>query len=170
MCVGVDITDSENTKRELELRLDTENFTFQCIAEMHRNQPADRMFDNLLGMIGKFLSADRVYIFTFNGNTMSNNYEWCASGIKPVIDAMQNIDTDIISRRIPEYMQRKSVIVKDINDLKNSDPFEYAALLGQDTHSIVTAPLFEKNELIGYIGADNPRSKKSRTRSCFSPP
>ncbi|MGN0150429.1 MAG: EAL domain-containing protein [Clostridia bacterium] len=167
LCIAFDITEDENMRHELESHLNMENFIFQCIAEMHRNQPYDEMFNNLLDIIGKFLEADRVYIFNYNGVTISNIYEWCKKGISPVINIMQNVDAHIIDKRIPEYQRRKCVVIKDIEEIKDTSPREYAELARQNTKSLITAPLFDKGELIGYIGADNPPKEKIESIELF---
>lgn len=160
MCIAFDITADEKTKKKLEARLKAENFIFQCIAEMHKNQPYHEMFGNLLDMIGNFLNAERVYIFDYNGATISNAYEWCGKNLTPEITSIQNMDAHIIETRISAFMQKKCVIVKDIEEIKNTSPQEYSELVRRHTHSFVTAPLFNNEELIGYIGADNPPAEK----------
>lgn len=167
MCIAFDITEDESTKQELESRLEGENFIFQCIAEMHRNQPYNEMFNNLLDMIGRFLDADRVYIFDYNGVTITNTYEWCNKGIAPAISTMQNVDAHIIEKRIPEFMRRKCVIIKDVEEIKSSSPREYAELVRQNTNSLIAAPLFDNGDLIGYIGADNPPKEKIENIELF---
>jgi diguanylate cyclase (GGDEF)-like protein len=165
MCIAFDITNDENTKQELETRLQSENFTLHCIAQMHRNMPYDKMFDELLEMIGKFLGADRVYIFDYDGVSVKNIHEWCNKGIASTAEFM--MDAHIMKERIPEFMRRKCFVIKDIEEIKDTSPQEYAELLYQNTHSLIAAPLFDNDNLIGYIGADNPPPEKMDSVEVF---
>ena len=155
-----DITEEERTKHDLEVRLENEHFLVSCIIEMHRNNSFHKALNSLLKMIGKFLEADRVYVFDYNGVTMNNIYEWCADGVAPAINSMQNMDAHIIDRWIEPFSEGLSVIVGDAEEVRNSSPSEYKEMLRRGANRVVASPLDNNGTLIGYIGIDNPPKEK----------
>ncbi len=160
MEIAFDITESELHKQDLEMRLDMEHFLVTCIVEMHKNNPFDEAMSNLLAMIGNFLEAERVYVFDYDGKTTSNTHEWCAEGVEPQICTLQNLDASIIDRWLPSFNNGNCVITEDVEEIKDIAPDEYETLTRQGIHSLVTAPLYDNNKLIGYIGVDNPPKEK----------
>lgn len=160
MEIAFDITESELHKQDLEMRLDMEHFLVTCIVEMHNNKPFDEAMNNLLAMIGKFLEAERVYVFDYDGKKTNNTHEWCADGVEPQIDTLQNLDASIIDRWLPDFRRGDCVITADVEEIKDIAPDEYETLVRQGIHSLVTAPLDDNGQLIGYIGVDNPPKEK----------
>jgi diguanylate cyclase (GGDEF)-like protein len=57
------------------------------------------------------------------------------------------------------FRNNENVIIKNLEDTKETDPVMYEYLLPQDIHSLVVSPLFFKNEMIGFYGVDNPPKK-----------
>ncbi len=51
----------------------------------------DRAVKRILGVLGDYLNAERVYIFEDRGAFYPNTYEWCKPGIPPQIDTLQNV-------------------------------------------------------------------------------
>ncbi|MGN0107502.1 MAG: EAL domain-containing protein [Hominilimicola sp.] len=162
-----DITKEEKTKHDLEARLENEHFLVSCIIEMHRNNSLDKALNSLLEMIGKFLEADRVYVFEYNGITMNNIYEWCADGVTPEIDNMQNMDARIIDRWIEPFSEGLSVIIGDIEEVRTTSPLEYCEMQRRKANRVVASPLDNNGALIGYIGIDNPPKEKISESELF---
>lgn len=48
------------------------------------------------------------------------------------------------------------MIIKDLEELKESEPREYEKLHFQNIHSLVTVPLIENDAVMGFFGVDNP--------------
>lgn len=160
MEIAFDITESELYKQDLETRLDIDHFFVQCILETYDCKPFDEAMNDLLAMIGNFLEADRVYVFDYYGGKMKNTHEWCADGVEPQIDALQSLDASMIDRWILTFKNGDCVITEDIEEIKECSPDEYEELTRQKIHSLVTAPLYDNGNLIGYIGVDNPPKEK----------
>ena len=108
------------------------------------------------------LFADRAYVFSydFKGNTFSNTYEWCASGITPHIDDLKRISNDVIPRWIGSHKNGKDDFIGDVGELKEDDPFRLL-LEKQDIKSILTVPMWTNDELTGMVGFDFVRKRHS---------
>ncbi len=158
--VVFDITEEEKRKHDLERRLHMEHFIVSCIIEMHKNKKFEESFKSLMNMVGNFLEADRIYVFNYNGITMSNTHEWCRDNVKPEKDSLQNLDVHIIDRWLPHFNEGRCVIVEDVKMIKDTSPEEYNILKRQEIKRLVAAPLENSGELIGFIGIDNPPKEK----------
>lgn len=165
--IAIDITEEENSKRDLERRLDMEHFIVSCVIEMHKNKQFDKSFMSLLNMAGNFLKADRIYVFDYNGVTMSNTHEWCNLNIKSEKDSLQNLDVHLINRWIPYFNKGQCVIIEDLEEIRDAAPEEYNELKRQKIERLVVAPLEDNGELLGFIGIDNPPQEKINESELF---
>ncbi len=165
--IAFDITDSEESRHNLELRLDMEHFIVSCIIEMHKESLFEESFNTILARIGNFFEADRVYVFDYNGVTTNNTHEWCAEGIVPQINSLQNVDAHVIDRWLPVFEKKECVIIEDVEEIKNVSPAEYKLLKHKNVRSLVSAPLDKSGEIIGYIGIDNPPPEKIHKSGAF---
>lgn len=117
----------------------------------------------LLQSILKYTHADRVYIFEkMNQNEFfSNTFEVCAAGIEPQIGNLQVIYPQDMPHWTSLFETQKSVVIEDIEKIKEEWPQEYETLKMQDIHSEISLPFFHHNEWIGFVGLDNPDILKS---------
>lgn len=71
------------------------------IASKYINIPLDKVEESIqesLGELGRFVNADRVYIFDYKFDNMvcNNTYEWCEEGIDAQIEELQQVPIDVI--------------------------------------------------------------------------
>lgn len=122
----------------------------------------------LLSYIGNRFHSDRVYIFELNSNdTVSNTYEWCAEGVTPQKDCLQNEPIATVECWLDFFKKDMMVIIEDVESVKNTTPIVYAALKPQDIHSLAACPLRMGSELIGFLGVDNPEKGQMDIISSF---
>ena len=56
-----------------------------------KEEPEDSI-RSLLSFIVETMACDRAYIFEFSrSDQLNNTYEWCAPGVRPVIDMLQDV-------------------------------------------------------------------------------
>lgn len=112
--------------------------------------------DHALRELSTILHPDRLYILETDGKTVSNTFEWCAPGVTPEIDTLQHLDYDQYIGGWEKFLtQASSVIIEDIEILKDDDPVDYYNLKRQGIERIIDAPIYHDGKLIGYLGADN---------------
>ena len=114
----------------------------------------------LLNIAGEFYKAERCYIFEKrnNGKTIDNTYEWCADGIEPMINALQDIPVDVCDGWFAEF-RRSGAFFMDARDSEQNTPEAVALLEMQGIDSLVAAPIVSGGEIVGFIGVDNPRKE-----------
>lgn len=129
------------------------------LANQFINVPAgriDEMINFALEIIGKFVQADRSYIFQFydNQRLMDNTHEWCVDGIEPQMEILQNLPTDIFSWLTERINRNEAIIVPRVSELPEEASAEREILEQQDIRSLIIIPLVSGNLPFGYIGFD----------------
>lgn len=120
----------------------------------------EKSIEVLMEYIGQFFESERAYIFeeTDNG-TCSNTYEWCAGGVVPQKDNLQDVPIEVLSLWYKRFLNGKSVIVGNLESIREKDPDVYEYLAPQNIKSLVVSPLVSEKKIIGFYGVDNPPEK-----------
>lgn len=114
----------------------------------------------LLEYLGKALHGERTYIFEKNENGCDDNtYEWVADGVTPEKDNLQNLPAKICANWYRNFRIGKHILIKELEDIKESDPLQYENLKRQNIRSLIVVPLYDDDEVIGFYGIDNPPEK-----------
>lgn len=117
----------------------------------------DHSLHIILEYFGKALGSERTYIFERNKNGCDDNtYEWTANGVKPEIDNLQNLPPEVCANWYSNFRENKNIMIEDLEDIKDSDPLQYANLKRQNIHTLVVVPLYKDRKVIGFYGVDNP--------------
>lgn len=153
--IAFDTTDGEIEKINLRNSLEAENLVTECARILFADSYEKDQIKDILFKTGSFLESDRAYIFEIDGDTMNNTYEWCADGIEPQIQRLQNMPVTLINRWQDYFKRQKCVLIEDIERINTESPHEYKALKQQGIHSLIAAPVYSNNTLSGYIGVDN---------------
>lgn len=119
----------------------------------------------LLRIIGSCTSSERVYIFDWDeaDNIFRNSYEWCGDNVQPWIDNLQSVDSADMPYWLEAFERGDSIIIDNVEDIKDLMPSEYQLLVMQDIHSEIAFPIFYKDQLKGFIGVDNPHIESSES-------
>lgn len=129
----------------------------ECLQLFFVTPDPDESVDGLLDYLGKIFHGDRAYIFEIDENdTTSNTYEWCAPGIKPQIDILQNLSISEIDYWTEIFAQEDTVKIRNIEDIRKEYPATYSLLKPQKIDSLVAGAIQENGVLKGFIGIDNP--------------
>ena len=158
---------NENEYHELKTALDAANVVLESITRLDRAKNEEEIRSELpylLEAMGKFSASDRSYIFewlTPEHDTLYMTCEWCADGVHPTIDEMQNLrmtDLPVWSKMLENGEQ---IVSCDWNADREKYPQEFKAFDGQDIHALIVIPIFSYDKLNGYIGFDNPELSTS---------
>ncbi|MCI9146851.1 MAG: response regulator [Hungatella sp.] len=120
----------------------------------------DQSLNVLLEHLGKALNGERTYIFEKNETGGDDNtYEWVAEGVKPEQDSLQNVPREVCAVWYRNFSVGRHIIIKDLEDTRETDPLMYDTLKRQNIHSLVVVPLYDNKKPIGFFGVDNPPVK-----------
>jgi len=120
-----------------------------------------------LETVGKFIGADRVYIFSydFHNRTTSNTFEWCNESIEPQIDYLQDIPLDSVSDWVSEHIEGNTIKIPDVSVLSENGSSIKEILEAQNIKSLITIPMMIEQECSGFVGFDSVLRKHSYSDS-----
>jgi len=130
-----------------------------CINTLYDSNDSENAINYLLATIAGYYKADRAYIFEFSEDkqTLSNTFEWCAENIAAEIDSLQNIEMNVINRWLELFEKKGEVNINNIHKEINPGTTEYAILEIQGIESLMAVPFYERGQVVGFIGVDNPK-------------
>lgn len=129
----------------------------------------DDQINEFIGFFGKHIGSDRIYIFedSEERHATDNTYEWCADGVIPEINELQNVDMDIIDWWYETFSKGESIIITDVEDLKEEHRISYDLLRAQNVKNVVVCSLYYKDEIRGFFCVDNPPISDYRALTTF---
>ena len=159
--VGMDITRREYVSRKSQARLDFARRITGYVDVLHRQRDWSRAVDLVLASLGEFYRADRAYLFEpspAKPGFWDNTFEWCASGITPQKENLQQVPPEAVFRWMELFLHDKSVIIYNKEPLRSRSPLEWEMLERQEIHRLIAVPLMEEGRVAGFVGVDNPRN------------
>ncbi len=156
--IMVDITKEIKTAQALEYKNEflyiLMEISFRFINYSYNE--SENFIDDSLATIGNFVEADRVYIFDydFKNETTSNTFEWCRKGIEPQIEYLQDIPIDIIYSWVRRHKKGKIIRIPEVSSYKSEDKVK-EILESQNIKSVLSVPMFDNGECIGFVGFDS---------------
>lgn len=147
-------------QQELKISINRIRVTNDIILQISRllsnDEDYETCMNHALAQLSTYIKPDRLYVLETDGITVSNTFEWCAEGIEPELDTLQNLSYDDYVGSWEEFLKYdSSVLIPDIEMLKAHDPIDYANLKRQGIKRLLCAPFYSKGKLVGYLGADN---------------
>lgn len=129
----------------------------------------DEQINAFIRFLGKEIGADRIYIFedSQNENITNNTYEWCMDGVKPEIDNLQELPTDVIKWWYDCFEKGENIIIHDMEEIKEEHPDSYKLLSGQNIDRLVVSSLGTDCDIRGFFGVDNPPESDFRGLTVF---
>ncbi|MBM4130452.1 GAF domain-containing protein, partial [bacterium] len=116
--------------------------------------------DRALATTGAFVRADRSYLFQFDtdSGTMSNTHEWCADGISPQIQNLQNLSVGLFPWSMQRLVDGPFLDIPLVADLPEEAAADREILLEQGIQSILLmATRSRSGVLSGFMGFDAVR-------------
>jgi GAF domain-containing protein len=107
-------------------------------------------------------NADRSYVFQFSDDqkSVSCTHEWCAEGIKPTIERIQNDPVETFPWAMKKFLRGDMVLVPRLSDLPAEAINEKQEFEQQGIQSILAVPMIISGEVMGFIGLDSVRDEK----------
>lgn len=157
--IAIDITKKEKMSEAILLKLKTESALVECIRALSYYDASDDAIQIVLETIGEFYKADRAYIFEMDQKQKlaKNTYEWCAPSIESTKYMLQEIPLLIIKRWIKQFKNNEMFIIEDIDKDEEINEIEYDILSKQNIKRLISAPIWGKEDIFGFIGVDNPK-------------
>lgn len=165
MEIATDITESVLEQKNIENKLAAEQTLLQCVRTLLEEENFNTAVEKALLLAGRLYEADRCYVFetkyTPSGACIvANTHEWCAPGVIPQKDLLQNVPYATVSPWMDAFASATSATINDLEDIRYTSPDLYNLLKPQDIQSVFVVPLHINGLLSGFIGVDNPRNRQ----------
>ena len=123
-----------------------------------------------LEVIGEAVQADRAYVFRFSpdGSRMSNTHEWCAAGVAPESDSLQDLPSDTFPWWMERLSQGQSIDVVDVGAMPPAASAERDILAAQGIKSVLVVPMHQAGRLVGFLGFDAVSEQRQWSSSQLS--
>jgi two-component system, cell cycle sensor histidine kinase and response regulator CckA len=118
--------------------------------------------DASLATIGEFARADRSYLFLANASsrTLSIAHEWCAAGIEPQGERLQNISMASRQWAMDVLLRGEALHIPQVAALPPEANATRAICEQQGIRSLLQVPLYTGETLIGILGFDAVREER----------
>lgn len=142
-------------------RLRTEQFVssiFEVSSDSNEQRQSghNQRINQVLASVGDRLGVSRAYLFQidYEGNCVSNTHEWCAEGVRPEIDALQNVPIDGMPYWWSCMRRGEPIVLQRIADFPPEAETERLFLEAQDVSAIAIYPITVNDRLTGFVGFD----------------
>ena len=158
-----DVTAHREDRREIVRRRRLEELLVE-IATTYIDLPPERLdgaVHDTMERLGTFIGADRFYVFRYdwNANTTSNTHEWCADGVSPEIEQLQDVPLAAIPPWTRTHAAGRTMRVDDVAQLPGDDELRII-LEPQGVQSLMAVPIMEGEACIGFVGLDAVRERR----------
>ncbi|NUM47039.1 MAG: response regulator [Anaerolineales bacterium] len=161
----LDITSRKQAELALQHRIAFENLISAISTRFIKltSSEVDIAIQEALGEIGQFAGVDRCYVFllTSDEKLMNNTHEWCAAGIEPQIENLQNLPVDILPWWMSKLHRLENIHIPRVADLPTEASTERELLQSQDIQSVVVVPMLHETTVLGFIGFDSVHAEKT---------
>jgi two-component sensor histidine kinase len=125
----------------------------------------DEEITNALREIGEFAAVDRSYVFQFSadGSRVSNTHEWCAPGIEPAIEHIQDTPVEKFEWAMSRLKRGEVLYVEHVKDLPPDAASVKTELERQRIQSMINLPLICAGKVLGFVGFDSVRHAQTWT-------
>jgi len=153
-----DVTDIRATESAVRVYSDLQDILISLSSKFINVEleKIEEVINNALKELATFVSADRSYIFDYDweNGVCNNTWEWCAEGITPQIDELQNVPTDILPWWVNAHKKGETLNIPDVLSLPVGDGVR-EILEPQEIKSLITLPMMDNDQCIGFVGFDS---------------
>jgi transcriptional regulator with GAF, ATPase, and Fis domain len=122
----------------------------KCVYILFAQTDLAASVEKVLELIGSQMNVSRTYIFLRDtDNFFTNTYEWCENGISSQKSGQIRIE---MSDGFIETLKTRGIL--DAPDISELPGDLYRSLHEQNVHSVLLIPLWNGDELLGFMGYD----------------
>lgn len=126
------------------------------------SQSLDDEINEALKTIGKLVEADRSYLFLLSndGKAFTNTHEWCAEGISPQIQILQDLPIDDFIWFFDSVRVNEFLYIPELESIPADAENVREILKAQEIKSLFAVSLIVEQKFIGFCGFDFVRHNK----------
>lgn len=139
----------------LERALEMEQIISGCIRKLYLSTDSQNAIQYVLNEISSFFHASRAFMYELQEQRFVNCVGKHLDTTKSQNEFYMVLDISFIKPWREAFENQKSIIVKNIADLKADYPDTYELLNKINVSNLAITPIFHKNILSGFIGISN---------------
>lgn len=153
----LDITDRIKSKGSISHKLEIEKVLLEISNMFTTPANLEKDINLTLEKIGILCGAGRSYIFLIHedGNYIDNTYEWCAEGVEPQKNNLQNTSCNMYPWWAEKLCKDGIIHITDVSTLPPEAAAEKELLEKQEIKSLIVLALYASGKLAGFMGMDN---------------
>ncbi len=159
-----DVSERRAAAEALQNRLASERFAAAVTTGFMYLSPgeSDVGIERALKALGEFAGVDRCYVFQFreDGRILSNSHEWCAPGIEPLRDTIQDISAEVWPWAMERIKRFEPLHVPRLAGLPPEARVERERWERMGIRSVLVVPMAYDGELTGFLGCESLRAEK----------
>jgi len=164
-----DISDLSASKHNLNYRYQIEKMVSGISSDFveMKFDSLDQTINLALKKIGEFCQIDRSYLFLlhWDNQKLDNTHEWCADGINPEMENLQNLPCSVFPWWMKQLWAKKYIYIYNVSEMPEEAIAEKEILEAQDIKSLLVVPILTKGQLIGFMGFDSVVNYKEWNQS-----
>ncbi|SKB92301.1 diguanylate cyclase (GGDEF) domain-containing protein [Lachnospiraceae bacterium] len=151
----MNIEDGYENMESLSKNVTTDDRIIRIAKRLISDEPYNDMMNAVLEELSHMIHPERVYILEQDEKYINNTFEWCADGIEPEIDMLQDLDRKMYSGWEEMLNYDTCINIPEVEAIKEDNEVLYELLKKQYINRLIAVPLYDNGKLIGYLGADN---------------
>lgn len=147
---------SKSSAQAME-RLEIETILNKCVSQLSTGNNLTDSINQLLRIINDYFDADRTYIFEadYTKNIVCNTYEYARDHVTKEKENLQGVPIALIAEWMEAFKRSQVYYISDLEE-KRGTSF-YDLIHEQNISHLLAVPLQSGDEIIGFLGVDNPR-------------
>lgn len=117
----------------------------------------DQVIHEAISRLGAYCVRDRSYVFVRKGEVADNTHEWCAEGIDPMREHLQDLPLEMFGPSLEPLLMGEQFHVPDVAELAEGSPSRLL-LEAQEIRSILLVPMRGEGATYGFVGFDGVRN------------
>lgn len=163
-----DVTEKKQAEKALARQIASQTLLLEIAKNFNSivTFNTDAMINMSLKMIGEFDNNDRSYVFMMSddGLVMNNTHEWCAEGIEPCLQSLQNIPVTKWAQWRKKFRNHEYVYIPKVASMLPKERREKEHLQAKGTKSLLAVPMILEDKVIGFLGFDSIRCERIWTQ------
>ena len=164
--MGVDISREYELEQQQKRTIESLNYATRCERIINQSLSMitvetdfNRAVDEMLRIIGENADADRAYIFLYTGDgqKISNEYEWVREGIEAQKEQLQNTSMSAFPVWESMLLEKRELVVENMAVPPPLLAEELSMLTSQGIKSLLVSGIWWEDRLIGFVGLDYTR-------------
>lgn len=160
MHVVVDVSSEEKIKKILTQKLHIERTLLDCVNAIpaYSDDDPGATLNAMLKTLGVFYQASRAFILIYDHKreNITIEYEWCKDGAESFINKDVDAQKLLYSGNQPIFSKFLPLVIHDIREIKNTNPFEYAWFAARQVNSVYMVPIMHDHTPAGCVCLDDP--------------